>query len=182
MIEFKFVALNLDNTMKHSTKKIGMMFTLGGWILGFLLLALGFSKILGHQANPNQSVASSNNNQFNQITLTRNRQGHYVFDGEINQMSVTFLVDTGATITSIPAHFKDRLNLITGAAFLVSTANGSATAYQTQLSELKMGSIVLNNVGASLNPGLSDILLGMNVLKNMELIQRGNELIIRQYH
>jgi aspartyl protease family protein len=182
MIEFEFVDLNLDNTMKHSTKKIGMMFTLGGWILGFLLLALGFSKILGHQANPNQSVASSDNNRFNQITLTRNSQGHYVFDGEINQITVTFLVDTGATITSIPAHFQDQLKLNAGSAFLVSTANGSAIAYQTRLNELKMGNIVLNNVKASLNPGLSDILLGMNVLKNMELIQRGNELIIRQYH
>jgi len=182
MIEFEFVAPNLDNTMKHSTKKIGMMFTLGGWILGFLLLALGFSRILEHQANPNQSVDSSDNNNFSQITLTRNRQGHYVFDGEINQKSVTFLVDTGATITSIPAHFQDHLKLIRGPAFLVSTANGSATAYQTGLNELKMGTIVLNNVKASLNPGLSDILLGMNVLKNMELIQRGKQLIIRHYH
>lgn len=168
--------------MTHSTKKLGMMFTLGGWILGFLLLAFGFSKILGYQANPNQSVASSDSSQFKQITLTRNRQGHYVFDGEINQEPVTFLVDTGATITSIPAHFQDRLKLDAGSAFLVSTANGSATAYQTRLDELKMGRIVLNDVKASLNPGLSDILLGMNVLKNMELIQRGNELTIRQYH
>jgi aspartyl protease family protein len=168
--------------MTHSTKKLGMMFTLGGWILGFLLLALGFSKILGHQANPNQSVASSESSKSKQITLTRNHQGHYVFDGEINQKPVTFLVDTGATITSIPAHLQDRLKLNAGAAFLVSTANGSATAYQTRLNELKIGNIVLNNVKASLNPGLSDILLGMNVLKNMELIQRGNELIIRQYH
>jgi aspartyl protease family protein len=167
--------------MTHSTKKLGMMFTLGGWILGFLLLALGFSKILGHQANPNQSVASSESSKSKQITLTRNHQGHYVFDGEINQKPVTFLVDTGATITSIPAHLQDRLKLNAGAAFLVSTANGSATAYQTRLNELKIGNIVLNNVKASLNPGLSDILLGMNVLKNMELIQRGNELIIRQY-
>lgn len=159
-----------------------MMFTLGGWILGFLLLALGFSKILGHQSNPNQSVASSGSSQFKQITLTRNRQGHYIFDGEINQKPVTFLVDTGATITSIPAHFQNRLKLDAGAAFSVSTANGLATAYQTRLNELKMGNIILNNVKASLNPGLSDILLGMNVLKNMELIQRGNELIIRQYH
>lgn len=168
--------------MTHSTQKLGMMFTLGGWILGFLLLVLGFSKILGHQANPNQSVASSDSSQFKQITLTRNHQGHYVFDGEINQKPVTFLVDTGATITSIPAHFQDQLKLNAGAAFLVSTANGSTTAYQTRLDELKMGNIVLNDVQASLNPGLSDILLGMNVLKNMELIQRGNELIIRQYH
>jgi aspartyl protease family protein len=167
--------------MAHSTKKIGIMFTLGGWILGFLLLALGFSKVLGHQANPNQSVASSDSNEFKQITLTRNNRGHYVFDGEINQNPVTFLVDTGATITSIPAHLKDQLKLNAGAAFLVSTANGTATAYRTRLNELRMGSIILNDVRASLNPGLSDILLGMNVLKNMELTQRGNELVIRQY-
>jgi aspartyl protease family protein len=94
---------------------------------------------------------------------------------------VTFLVDTGATITSIPAHLKDQLKLNAGAAFLVSTANGTATAYRTRLNELRMGSIILNDVRASLNPGLSDILLGMNVLKNMELTQRGNELVIRQY-
>ena len=168
--------------MTHSTKKIGWMFTLGGWIVGFLLLAASFSEMLDYQANPNQSVATSDGSQFNQITLIRNRQGHYVFDGEINQKPVTFLVDTGATITSIPAHFRNRLQLDTGAAFTVSTANGTATAYQTRLNELKMGNIVLTDVKASLNPGLSDILLGMNVLKNMELVQRGNELIIRQYH
>lgn len=167
--------------MTHSTQKLGLMFTLGGWILVFLLLAYGFSKILGHQANPNQSVASTATSQFKQITLIRNRQGHYVFDGEINRKPVTFLVDTGATITSIPAHFQNRLQLEAGAAFLVSTANGSATAYQTRIDELIMGDIVLTDVKASLNPGLSDILLGMNVLKNMELVQRGNELIIRQY-
>lgn len=167
--------------MAHSTKKIGMMFTLGGWILGFLLLAFGFSKILLQQTNPNQSVATSASSESRQIMLTRNKQGHYVFDGEINHKTVTFLVDTGATITSIPAHFKEQLELETGAPFSVSTANGLATAYRTELNELKMGNIILNNVEASLNPGLSDILLGMNVLKHLELIQRGDELIIRQY-
>ena len=54
----------------------------------------------------------------------------------------------------------------------------------TRLDELKLGEILLTDVKASLNPGLPDdqILLGMNVLKNMELVQRGDSLIIRQYH
>ncbi|MCH6565438.1 MAG: retroviral-like aspartic protease family protein, partial [Proteobacteria bacterium] len=71
-----------------------------------------------------------------------------------------------------------------GPAFKVSTANGIATAYMTRLDELKLGEILLTDVKASLNPGLPDdqILLGMNVLKNMELVQRGDSLIIRQYH
>ena len=44
--------------MAHSTKKLGMMFTTAGWILGFLLLALVFGRILEQQNNPNQSIAT----------------------------------------------------------------------------------------------------------------------------
>ena len=160
------------------------MFTLSGWIMGFLLLALIFSKILDHQANPNQSVATSQSSQFTEIVLQRNRYGHYVFDGEINRKPVTFLVDTGATTTSIPATLQKYLQLRVGPAFDVSTANGIATAYMTRLDELKMGEIHITDIKASLNPGLpgEEILLGMNVLKRMELVQRGDSLIIRQYH
>jgi glycerol uptake facilitator-like aquaporin len=50
--------------MEHSTKKLGMMFTLSGWVIGFLILALIFSKILDNQNNPNQSVATSQSGQF----------------------------------------------------------------------------------------------------------------------
>jgi len=169
--------------MQHSTKKLGMMFTLSGWIIGFLLLALIFSNILDYQANPNQSVATSQSSQFKQIKLERNHYGHYVFDGEINGKPVTFLVDTGATTTSIPANLQKYLGLKAGPAFNVSTANGIATAYMTRLDELKMGEIRLTDIKASLNPGLPDnsILLGMNVLKRMEMVQRGDTLIIRQY-
>ena len=169
--------------MQHSTKKLGLMFTLSGWIIGFLILALIFSNVLDNQNNPNRSVATSQSSQFQQIVLQRNRFGHYVFDGEINGKSVTFLVDTGATTTSIPANLQKYLQLKVGPAFNVSTANGIATAYMTRLDELKLGEIRLTDIEASLNPGLPNdaILLGMNVLKNMELVQRDDSLIIRQY-
>ena len=169
--------------MQHSTKKLGMMFTVSGWILGFLLLGLIFSKVLDHQTNPNQSVATSQSPQFQEIVLERNRYGHYVFDGEINGKPVTFLVDTGATEISIPANLQTYLQLKAGRSFSVSTANGVASVYSTRLDELKLGEILLTDIKAHLNPGLADdqILLGMNVLKNMELVQRGDSLIIRQY-
>jgi len=160
------------------------MFTLSGWIIGFLLLALIFSKVVDHQTNPNQSVATSQSSQFQEIVLERNRYGHYVFDGEINGKSVTFLVDTGATEISIPANLQTYLQLKAGRSFSVSTANGVASVYSTRLDELKLGEISLTDIKAHLNPGLPDdqILLGMNVLKNLELVQRGDSLIIRQYH
>ena len=169
--------------MQHSTKKLGMMFTVSGWILGFLLLGLIFSKVLDRQTNPNQSVATSQSSRLKEIVLERNRYGHYVFNGEINGKRVTFLVDTGATTISIPATLQTYLKLEAGASYNVSTANGIAKVYSTRLDELKMGEILLTDISAHLNPGLpgDEILLGMEVLKHMEMIQRGDSLIIRQY-
>jgi aspartyl protease family protein len=169
--------------MSHSTKKLGMMFTTAGWILGFSLLALVFGKILDQQNNPNQSIATVQGAGSQEIVLLRNRNGHYVFDGEINRHKVTFLVDTGATTTAIPAHLQQTLGLKAGAATSVSTANGVTTAYLTRLDQLALGDIELHDVKASIIQGMAvdEVLLGMNVLKHFELIQRGNHLIIRQY-
>ena len=169
--------------MAHSTKKLGMMFTTAGWILGFLLLVGVFTKVLDHRDNPNQSVATLQTGEFQEIVLERNRAGHYVFDGEINHKPVTFLVDTGATMTAIPAHLQDPLGLEAGPAGSVSTANGVTTAYLTRLDHMALGDIELREVPASIIQGMAvdEVLLGMNVLKHFELVQRGNELIIRRY-
>ena len=169
--------------MAHSTKKLGMMFTAVAWIFGFLVLAFAFSKILQQQANPNQSVSTLHANDYREIVLQRNRNGHYVFDGQINRKRVTFLVDTGATVTAIPGNLQTELQLEAGTAYSVSTANGVTRAYTTRLKQLVIGDIELVDVKASIIPdmGTNEVLLGMNVLKNLELVQRGDELIIRQY-
>ena len=169
--------------MAHSTKKLGMMFTAAAWILGFLLLALVFSRILDQQTNPNQSISTLATGEFQEVVLLRNRNGHYVFDGEINRHKVTFLVDTGATTTAIPGGMQQALGLKAGPATSISTANGLTTAYFTRLDQLSIGAIELFDVKASIIPnmGVDEVLLGMNVLKHFELIQRGKQLIIRQY-
>lgn len=169
--------------MTHSTKKLGVMFTTVAWIGAFVIMALFFARLLDRQANPNQSVATLQNGQFQQVVLLRNRNGHYVFDGEINHRKVTFLVDTGATTTTVPGRLQQSLGLEAGPATLVSTANGTTTAYLTRLQQLSIGDIELLDVNASITPSMDidEVLLGMNVLKHFELIQRGEELIIRQY-
>ena len=169
--------------MAHSTKKLGMMFIVGACSLGLLLLTLVFSNILDHQNNPNQSIATVQGGGFEEIVLQRNRMGHYVFDGEINRHKVTFLVDTGATTTAIPVNMQQALGLKAGAATSVSTANGVTRAYLTRLDQLRLGDIELRDVNASIIQGMTgdEVLLGMNVLKNFELVQRGKQLIIRRY-
>ncbi|MBC8211673.1 MAG: TIGR02281 family clan AA aspartic protease [Gammaproteobacteria bacterium] len=168
--------------MPHSTRKLGNTFTWLGWIIGFFMLALLFDRLLENQLNPNQSVQTVRQGTFQEVRLTRNRQGHYLFNGEINGQEVTFLVDTGATTTSIPLKLANALQLEKGLRFSVQTANGISEAYSTIVSSLKMGEIEFNQVKASLNPGLTgnEILLGMNILKNIELIQRGDILILKK--
>ncbi len=169
--------------MSNSTRKLGLMFTTAAWILGFLLLGLVFSRILDHQANPNRQVATVQSGGSLEVRLQRNRAGHYVFDGEINHNPVTFLVDTGATTTAIPGELQSALGLVAGTPLSVSTANGRTTAYLTRLDQLAIGGIELANVQATIIPGMGvdEVLLGMNVLKHFELVQRGDQLIIRQY-
>ena len=169
--------------MAHSTRKLGMMFTAGAWVLAFALLAVMFSKILDWQNNPNQSVSTLDTGEFMEIVLKRSRNGHYLFDGEINRKRVTFLVDTGATTTAIPGKLQRELGLSAGPAMSVATANGKTTAYLTRLEQMAIGGIELYDVNATIiaDMGVDEVLLGMNVLKHFELVQRGDELIIRQY-
>ncbi len=170
--------------MNDSTKKLGTMFTIIGWIIALVLVAFAFSKILDRQHNPNQSVSTLQTASYDEIILTRGRGGHYLFKGEINHQAVTFLVDTGATTTAIPGELHISLGLQAGPKTTVSTANGDTTAYLTRLDHLAIGEMTFNDVNASIIPGMAidEVLLGMNILRHLELIQRGNELIIRRYH
>ena len=101
--------------------------------------------------------------------------------GFINGEEVVFLVDTGATDVSIPAHLAQRLQLQAGRKGLANTANGTVTVAESRIDTLRIGDIVLNNVSANLNPGMQSehILLGMSVLRQLEFTQRGDWLILR---
>ncbi len=168
--------------MTYSTRKLGSAFTWAGWIGGLLVLLLLFNKMLDHQQNPNQRIDTVQREGAQQVVLQRNRQGHYVFNGSINGHQVTFMVDTGATTTSIPLRLGEKLGLRKGYRFQVQTANGVADAWSTRIDSLRIGEMEFHNVQASLNPGFqgNEILLGMNVLKNIEMIQRGDVMILRR--
>jgi aspartyl protease family protein len=117
-----------------------------------------------------------------EVTLLQNRHGHYVSQGTIDGIPVTFLLDTGATEVSIPAHIADKLNLSSQGNYRVQTANGSVTVYKTQIEQLSLGNIFLYNVAAHINPAMksNEILLGMSALKRVEFRQTGKQLILRE--
>ena len=117
-----------------------------------------------------------------QVVIKRDPHGHYLSHGHINHQPVSFLLDTGATVVAIPQHIAQRLGLRRGAKISAVTANGTVDTYATRLDSIGIGAIELQNVDASINPHShsDDILLGMSFLRQLELVQKGDTLTLRQ--
>jgi len=166
-----------------TSSRIGRHMLVVAWVIGLGLLGLFFSDILEKQHNPNRSVTTSiTESGVREIVLKRNRQGHYVARGTINGQSVVFLLDTGATVISVPEGVARRLGLRRGAEFFSQTANGTIKTYATWLDEVGIGNIRFNQVAAQINPHFDgdEILLGMSFLKRLDFIQEGDSLTLRQ--
>jgi len=166
-----------------STNKMGKIFIWLAWLFALALLVFFFQDVLDKQWDPNKDPHVSLNSQGKaEVKLQQNRQGHYVVHGEINEMPVVFLLDTGATQVSIPAHIAEELQLEGYGASRVNTANGSTTVYQTKLQQLSIGNIYLYEVSAHINPSMqsNEILLGMSALKRVEFSQVDKQLILRE--
>lgn len=164
-------------------KAIGKTMLIISWIFVLIVLVLLFGRWEEKQYNPNMSIDGVVTNDARTVVLERNRFGHYVSSGKVNGVPVTFMLDTGATQVAIPANLADKLRLTPGARFNVVTANGIVEVRATTIDELHLGPIVLHDVRAAINPGMSgeEILLGMSVLKQLDFSQRNNELTLTQY-
>ena len=165
-----------------STNKLGKTFVWFAWIIALALLVFLFQDVLDQQYNPNSKpeMRLTSSGQA-EVILDQNRQGHYVARGMINDTPVTFLLDTGATQVSIPAHIAEQLGLIAQGSYRVQTANGTITVYKTEIAQLSLGNIFLYNVAAHINPAMKadEILLGMSALKRVDFQQTGKQLILR---
>lgn len=135
------------------------------------LLIEGKTKQLGMgQAG---SVGGSAANSSPSVTLYANAQGHFVSECQINGVPLKFLVDTGATTVALnsgDAKFA-KIDYKRGEPMSVATANGIVTAYRVTIASLKIGSITLNQVEASVVEGGSPsiVLLGMSALNRLDM-------------
>lgn len=163
------------------TRRIGQWMMLGAWICVFVIATVLLNRYFERSRNPNNEIVSSVQGGKRSLVLQRNRQGHYLVSGAIDGEPAVFLIDTGATGVSIPEDLARKAGLERGATIRISTANGVRDAYATRVNSLVFGDVEIRNVPAHINPGLFDeVLLGMSVLRHFELVQRGEQLIIRE--
>lgn len=152
------------------------------WVFGLGLLTVIFEDELASRINPNEDpLVTVDEKGEQQVVLERNAQGHYVAGGFINGRPVVFLLDTGATVVAISEQLADRLQLERISGGISQTANGAVAVWHTRLDEVRLGSLRLNNVRASILPGMSDdvpVLLGMSFLKRFDFSQRDGQLVL----
>jgi aspartyl protease family protein len=152
------------------------------WLIVLAMLYVFFREVLEQQYNPNRDLVSTVGPQRSaQVTLQRNRAGHYLARGKINGKEVTLFIDTGASDVAVPGALAAGLGLERGRKVLRHTANGLATGWSTRLASVAVGGIQLEDVKATIMPRMKgeEILLGMSFLKNLELIQRDDQLVLR---
>jgi aspartyl protease family protein len=163
-------------------RRVGKWMIFLAWLVGLALLLVYFEYFLDSERNPNRTVVSQSASDGSaEIVLKRNRYGHYITSGEVNGVRVELMLDTGASDVSVPLAVAGKLGLARGAPRQYRTANGLVTAYATTLDSLRIGTIEVRNVRASINPGLGgeQVLLGMSVLRHVDFSQRGDQLVLR---
>lgn len=108
-------------------------------------------------------------------SLVMHRRGmHYMVEGTVNDTPLTFMVDTGATVTTVSREFARLAGLGHCVPHKTSTANGIATACKAVASELSLGQFQLHGVDVDIMDNPGDSLLGMNVIGQFRLEQQGD--------
>ena len=117
------------------------------------------------------------------VILTADGRGHHVSQGRINGASVTFLVDTGASMVSIGRADAVRagIDFARGQRGRAQTANGEVDVWRVKLDSVTLGGVSLTNVDGLVHEhDLPFVLLGRSFLNRMEMQSSGDRLILRR--
>lgn len=120
------------------------------------------------------------------VTLMADSRGQFFTSGTVNGRPIRFIVDTGATFTTISRADARRLGIDYrgGTPLRTSTANGLVNGWQVALASVSVGDATLHNVDAIVvdNDSLPLGLLGMSFLGRFDMHRQGSTLVLRRRH
>jgi len=117
------------------------------------------------------------------IVLHAGSNGHFRTPGQINGRSVTFLVDTGASVVGLSAADADRIgiNYKAGQPVQMQTANGSTTGWIVKLSSVRLGSVEIYDVEGIVSPApMPYVLLGNSYLTRFQMTRTNDQLVLER--
>jgi aspartyl protease family protein len=114
------------------------------------------------------------------VTLAQDGYGHFRTEAYVNGARVRFLVDTGATLVSLPVAEAQRLgiNYLQGTPGYSQLADGRRViSYRVILESVMIGDITLYNVDGVVQGG-GEPLLGMSFLSRTEMRNDGQRMVL----
>jgi aspartyl protease family protein len=145
-----------------------------GWVLIFLAAFVAFAlkddfmalgkRILAEGRGEGQVVAVGK-----ELRIRKSMDGHFWVNGELNGKTVRFLVDSGATVTSISSETAARADIVpSGLYTVVQTANGTVRVGRARAERLKVGSIERSDLAVHVSEAFGPMnVLGMNFLSSL---------------
>lgn len=112
------------------------------------------------------------------MELPRQANGHFYLPGTINNVPVSFMVDTGASVTSISGDLARQADIRNCKEMQFQTANGSTGGCIALVPHMTLGNFVLENITVAVMPNLETNLLGSNVLRNFQVRQNDSSMLI----
>ncbi len=117
--------------------------------------------------------------------ISRNTSGMFTTVGSINGLTVSFLVDTGATRVAMNAAQANRLGIdfrVVGTPMMITTASRTERAWGVTLDTVKVGELKLRNVMGVVLEGAqpAQTLLGMSYLSQLEMVNTGSLMTLRK--
>ena len=117
------------------------------------------------------------------LRIGKDEDGHFNVRALVNGREVDFLVDTGATVTTLNPDDARTANVEVdtgGFPVAIQTANGMSTAHRARIATLSVGPITRSDFAVHVSAGLGDgNLLGMNFLSSLKGWRvEGDELVL----
>ena len=105
-----------------------------------------------------------------ELRIRQSPDGHFWVNAEINGESVRFLIDSGATTTSISRRVADqaRVRISRGFPAMVQTANGIVSVQRGRADRLSVGTIERRDLPVHVSEAFGDMnVIGMNFLSTL---------------
>lgn len=154
---------------------IGKMLKMAlAWVLifaaGFAIFALreDFSALGRRIAAAAWGGGTQEATQNGELRIAMAEDGHFWVNGELNGQRVRFLVDSGATVTTISRETAERAGIEPdGRTVMTETANGNVRVDRGRADTLKLGPIERSDLGVAIARGDTINVIGMNLLSTL---------------
>lgn len=118
--------------------------------------------------------------QGEELRIPMAEDGHFWVDATVNGREVPFMIDSGASVTTISRETADQAGIETGYRIAeVETANGSVIMHRAYADQFQVGEIARPELPVLVNANDGTNVLGMNFLSSLESWRvEGNYLVM----